>query len=122
MMMVMFLAVKFELPVLYSVDLLHAAEGFNSVMGWTVSCWIQVENRDLWECILYLRRQLRAKRILFKVFHNRGHPETWSGLERGGYTALMEVAHRTDLLADDAMESCEVVNTPELLGRRQWRC
>ena len=33
MMMVMFLAVKFELPVLYSVDLLHAAEGFNS-------CWV----------------------------------------------------------------------------------
>jgi hypothetical protein len=33
MMMVMFLAVKFELPVLYSVDLLHAAEGFNSVLG-----------------------------------------------------------------------------------------
>ena len=62
MMMVMFLAVKFELPVLYSVDLLHAAEGFNSVLGWTVSYWIQVENRDLWECILYLRRQLRAMR------------------------------------------------------------
>jgi hypothetical protein len=121
MMMVMFLAFKFELPVLYSVDLLHAAEGFNSVLGWTVSYWIQVENRDLWECILYLRRQLRAKRILFKVFHNRGHPETWSGLEREDYTALMEVAHRTDLLADDAMDSCEVVNTPELLGRRRWR-
>jgi hypothetical protein len=36
MMMVMFLAFKFELPVLYSVGLLHAAEGFNSVLGWTV--------------------------------------------------------------------------------------
>jgi hypothetical protein len=37
------------------------------------------------------------------------------------HTALMEVAHRTDLLADDAMDSCGVVNTPELLGRRRWR-
>jgi hypothetical protein len=121
MMMVMYLALKFELPVLYSVDLLHAAEGFNSVLGWTVSYWIQVENRDLWECILHLRRQLRAKRILFKVFHNRGHPEVWSGLERCDYTALMEVAHRTDILADEAMEQGVVFSTPELLGRRRWR-
>ena len=33
----------------------------------------------------------------------------------------MEVAHRTDLLADEAMETCVEVSTPELLGRRRWR-
>jgi hypothetical protein len=57
----------------------------------------------------------------FASRHHRGHPETWSGLERWDYTALMEVAHRTDLPADDAMERCAVVNTPGLLGRRRWR-
>ena len=70
---------------------------------------------------MYLRRQLRAKRILFKVFHNRGHPGAWFGLERWDYTALMEVAYRTDLLADEAMEKCVEVSTPGLLGRRRWR-
>ena len=57
----------------------------------------------------------------FASRHHRGHPETWSGLERWDYTALMEVAHRTDLPADDTMERCAVVNTPGLLGRRRWR-
>ena len=33
----------------------------------------------------------------------------------------MEVAHRTDLLADEAMEKGVVLSTPELLGRRRWR-
>ena len=33
----------------------------------------------------------------------------------------MEVAHRTDLLADEAMEKCVGKSTPELLGWRRWR-
>jgi hypothetical protein len=33
----------------------------------------------------------------------------------------MEVAQRTGLLADEAMERCGEVSTPELLGRRRWR-
>ena len=87
-------------------------------------CWVgrsRIGFRLRTEICGHLRRQLRAKRILFKVFHNRGHPESWSGLERWDYTALMEVAQRTGLLADEAMERCGEVSTPELLGRRRWR-
>ena len=121
LMMVMYLSLNHSLPVLYSVDLLGAAEGFDSVLGWTVTQWLSAENRDLWECIAHLKTLLRQKHILFNVFHNRGHPEVWAERPRRDYTALMEVAHRTDLLADEAFARCSPPIVPNLPGRRRWR-
>ena len=60
MMMVMFLAVKIRIA--------SALLGGPLARGGGIQLGVGLENRDLWECILYLRRQLRAKRILLKVF------------------------------------------------------
>ena len=88
------------LDVLYAVDCTGAISNFNECQFWTSTQWINCENRDKMEGIVFMKQKYKKEGMSFKCFHNRGHPERWSPRSPDEFTALGGVAVMSDEIAE----------------------
>jgi hypothetical protein len=90
------------LDVLYAVDYTGAISNFNKSQFWTSTQWINCENRDVMEGIVFMKQKYKEEGMSFKCFHNRGHPEQWSPRRShpDDFTALERVAVLSDEIAE----------------------
>jgi hypothetical protein len=61
------------LDVLYAVDYTGAISNFNESQFWTSTQWINCENRDVMEGIVFMKQKYKEEGMSFKCFHNREH-------------------------------------------------
>jgi len=100
--------------VLYAVDYTGAISNFNGCQFWTSTQWINCENRDVMEGIVFMKQKYKEDGMSFKCFHNRGHPERWSPRCPIDFTALERVA----VLSDEIVTEPQVV--PYIPGWKRW--
>jgi len=109
------------LDVLYAVDYTGAISNFNESQFWTSTQWINCENRDVMEGIVFMKKKYKTAGMKFECFHNRGHPERWSPREPAEYTALEKVAVMSDEIAERVgLNVIEPQEVPYIPGRKRW--
>jgi hypothetical protein len=77
---------------LYAVDYTGAIDNFNESQFWPATQWINCENRDVMEGIVFMEIKFKEAGMKFKCFHNWGHPERWSARQIPDFNALERVA------------------------------
>jgi len=110
------------LNVLYAVDYTGAISCFNDVINWTANDWVNCEDRDVMEGILWARKAYKNAGLQFKCFHNKAHPEDWCHRPRSEYNALQEMAVLSDLVAKEVFTrqyGCGV--KPYLPGQSRYK-
>jgi hypothetical protein len=109
------------LNVLYAVDYTGAISNFNESQFWTSTQWINCENRDVMEGIVFMKQKYKTAGMSFECFHNRGHPERWSPRKPEEYTALGRVAVLSDEIAERVGSLItQPQEVPYIPGRKRW--
>jgi len=62
------------LDVLYAVDYTGAIDNFNEAQFRTSTQWINCENRDAMEGIVFMKTKFKEAGMAFKYFHQSGEP------------------------------------------------
>ena len=109
--------------VLYSVDYTGAIDNFNECEKWTQTEWLNCENKDVMEGIMFMKNKYKKAETLFECFHNRGHPETYIPEKKSkNYNALERVAVMSDEIADGVRDNCaRWKETPYIPGRSRFK-
>ena len=109
--------------VLYSVDYTGAIDNFNECEKWTQTEWLNCENKDVMEGIMFMKSKYKKAETLFECFHNRGHPETYIPEKKSkNYNALERVAVMSDEIADGVRDNCaRWKETPYIPGRSRFK-